>query len=88
MKKKRISALLIALVMCISWILTGCGSNDSKDSDAGDNGSNDGDAATQAPASKDYYGNDISEHMDMIMYVIGDEPAMAGDVEAKINEVL
>jgi putative aldouronate transport system substrate-binding protein len=88
MKKKRISALLIVLVMCISWLLTGCGSNASKDSDAGDNESNNGDTATQAPAAKDYYGNDISEHMDMIMYVIGDEPAMAGDVEAKINEVL
>jgi putative aldouronate transport system substrate-binding protein len=79
--------------MGISLLLTGCGSKDSNvNKDTGDNegsqGSVTGEAATQAPAAVDYYGNDISEHLDMIMYVIGDEPAMAGDVEAKINEVL
>ena len=91
MKKKRFSTLLVACIVCISWLLTGCGSNANEDT-----GNNEGsqssvtgeDGATQDPAAMDYYGNDISEHLDMTMYIIGDEPAMADDVEAKINEIL
>jgi putative aldouronate transport system substrate-binding protein len=94
MKKRRFSVLLVACIMCISWILTGCASKnsdvneDTNDNQSSQSGVTEEAAATDAPATLEYYGNDISQHLDMTMYVIGDEPAMADDVEAKINEVL
>lgn len=41
-----------------------------------------------AEATQEYYGNDISESKDLVMYVIGDEPIAADQVEDLINEKL
>lgn len=44
--------------------------------------------AVRQDGVRDYYGNDISEEKELVMYVIGDEPVAADEVEAALNEKL
>lgn len=97
MKKKKIVALFLAALLCAGGILTGCGNSGSAAGEAASegqaasegNGEADGSGEAQSSANAtEYYGNDISEHLDMTMYVIGDEPVASDEVEAQINAIL
>lgn len=93
--KKRFLSLLMSAVMISACVLTGCGSTgetaSGDESAAGDNTvqeSTAGDESAAKESSADYYGNDISEAKELVMYVIGDEPVAADEVETKLNEKL
>ena len=99
MKKKAIAILLSVTMMM--GILAGCGSSTTTEENAGTESSQndtqeaatdeetDSDAQTAGGDETDgYYGNDISEHKDLVMYVIGDEPVAADAVQTALNEKL
>lgn len=100
MIKRRFGAVLLAAVLGISFGLTGCGtdkpsgggnpaaSGGGSTAVSGAGSSQDGTGESSGSPVREYYGNDVSEHMNMKMYVIGDEPVLADEVEAGINAVL
>ena len=90
MKRRKLSAILTAAALSAGIVLSGCGGTQEEivESTVQTSPSQEtsGDEATES--GSDYYGNDISEHLDMSMYVIGDEPVIADEVEQRINEIL
>lgn len=99
MKKKPITALLLASVITAGMILGGCGSSPSETPDTtlnndpaqggeSNSSSEETGGGAASGALNEYYGNDISEHLDMKMYVIGDEPVMAQEVQDAMNVIL
>lgn len=89
MKKRILATVLGATLLMTS--LGGCGSTDA--GDAGTGTAVDSTLTqtaqteqTEQTAGREYYGNDVSEHKDLIMYVIGDEPVAAAEVEKALNE--
>lgn len=85
MKGKRGTVLMLSAALCLGGMLPGCGT--SKDETGKESPGASASDSSQA-GTKEYYGNDISEHKELTMYVIGDEPASADEVEAAINEKL
>ncbi len=93
MKQKKLGAWLLAAVLGAGAILTGCGDKPEASTEASAENqpaqtAAAGEESAEAAADTGYYGNDISEHLDMTMYVIGDEPVVADEVEQKLNEIL
>ena len=96
MKRKAIAILLSVTMMM--GILSGCGSNTTTQTEESTNteGSQSSnvqeetteDGTTAGSETEGYYGNDISEHKDLVMYVIGDEPVAADAVQTALNEKL
>ena len=94
MKRKAIAILLSVTMMM--GILSGCGSNTTTKTEESTNteGSSNvqeettEDGTTAGSETEGYYGNDISEHKDLVMYVIGDEPVAADAVQTALNEKL
>lgn len=94
MKKgmKKILALLLGTTMIVG-MLAGCGSKDSGGANTEAPAANDTQAEGEAPAEDSQGGGeeaavDISEHVDLKMYLVGDKPEGFDDVYAKINEIL
>lgn len=81
--KKRLLAVLLSVSMLGTMLFAGCGDAAQNETDANGENANVGENET-----KEYYGNDISEKKELIMYVIGDEPAIADQVEEALNEKL
>lgn len=104
LKKGKIALMLAAILGASSALMAGCatsgtsGSTDSGAAEVSSETASDDEAlsaesstatsSTDEELSDSYYGNDISKHLDMKMYVIGDEPAMADEVEDAMNEIL
>lgn len=98
MKKRRITALMMTFLLTVGTVLAGCGSAAetpaASESTAAQEKTEEVQqteteaAGEEAAAETGYYGNDISEHLDMKMYVIGDEPVMADEVEEAMNKIL
>lgn len=90
--KKRVVGLLLSMVMIGTCMLTGCGGNKAPANDGSTAeskaGSTQAQETTVANGAAEYNGNDISEAKELIMYVIGDEPVAADEVEALLNEQL
>ena len=96
MKRKAIAILLSVTMMM--GILSGFGSNTTTQTEESTNteGSQSSnvqeetteDGTTAGSETEGYYGNDISEHKDLVMYVIGDEPVAADAVQTALNEKL
>ena len=102
--KKKLVALLMWVSMLSTLVFTGCGGNSSPETANSDpKGENvEAEAETDESESTDleeegadgqnqtegYYGNDISETKELVMYVIGDEPVAAEEVEKALNEKL
>ena len=91
MKKgmKKVLAVLLGTAMTAS-LFTGCGS---KDSDSAGSKGNETDTEKDASVEIDKTDTaaediDISEHVDLRMYLVGDKPEGFDDVYAKINEIL
>lgn len=76
---KLIALSLAMLLLCT--LLAGCGGSPAPSASAGS-----ASAGSGAAPAKEYNGNDISEPVELTMYVIGDKPADADAVLAKINE--
>lgn len=97
--KKKMMAMLLGMVLTIGT-LSGCGSSSADESSKSaaeedvktEESAKSGEESTNTPedagtaSGTDYYGNDISEHKDLVMYVIGDEPAAADAVSKALNE--
>ena len=89
--KRRVLGLLLSSVMLGTCILGGCGNSaSSTEGTAGtaENAETDSAAAEGEEAALEYYGNDISEAKELVVYVIGDEPVAADAVEEALNEKL
>ena len=90
--KRRALGLLLSSVMLGTCILSGCGNSSSAPAESmkteeGATAENESAAVSQETAM-DYYGNDISEAKELVVYVIGDEPVAADAVEEALNEKL
>ena len=89
MKVKQTSALMLAATFAAGAVLTGCAAAPAPAPAVSESTAVEESAeAVSDSAEKTYYGNDISEHLDLKMYVIGDEPVMADAVEDAANEIL
>lgn len=101
--KKKVLGLLLSAALLTSALLTGCGNTGdtqsggeaapeataAQETDAApEAGAKSAEAGAQQEGGADYYGNDISEKKELVMYVIGDEPVVADEVEAALNEKL
>ncbi len=100
MKKglKKVLAILLGTVMTAS-LLAGCGSSGTGSSSAGTTeaaAEASGGASTEAAGTESAGDGeqaaasdiDISEHVDLKMYLVGDKPDGFDDVYAKVNEIL
>lgn len=100
MKKglKKVLAVLLGTVMTAS-LLTGCGSSGTGSSSAGttEAAAEASEGASTEAAGTESAGDgeqaaasdiDISEHVDLKMYLVGDKPEGFDDVYAKVNEIL
>lgn len=92
MKKKmqKAAALTLSAVMA-AGLLTGCGSSDSGASSAAASGSDSVASSGQtegAEGGKTYNGIDVSEHVDLTMYLLGDRTADFDEVYGEINKLL
>jgi len=101
--KKKLVALLMCVSMLGTLAFTGCGNTSAETEKQPDPGnvetetevgtedketSDSGEAAGGEEQTEGYYGNDISETKELVMYVIGDEPVIAEEVEKALNEKL
>ncbi len=88
-RMKKVLALLLGTVMTVG-MLAGCGSNGGGQSADESAQKDSAESGTQQETSGGETSGDIdiSEHVDLKMYLIGDEPAGIDDVYAKINEIL
>lgn len=102
--KKKLVALLMCVSVLGALVFTGCGSNSSPETANSDPKSENAETEAETDESEStdqeeegadgqnqtegYYGNDISETKELVMYVIGDEPAAAEEVEKALNEKL
>lgn len=82
MKMKKQLSLALALAV-ITTAAAGCAANSS----AAESSSKAGDSSSAA-ATKEYNGNDVSKHVDLTMYVIGDKQPDEEKVLAEINKKL
>lgn len=80
-KMKRTAALALSAVMA-TGLLAGCGSGDSQTQ----SGSTAGTTTDTAAAGGN--GADLSEHVDLTMYLLGDRTADFDEVYAEINKIL
>ena len=87
MKKnaKKFLALLLGTVMA-TGLLAGCGSKGDSP-ETGIETTESGKANTQDSAEAGGSGPDISEHVDITMYLVGDTPETYDDILAKVNEI-
>lgn len=92
--EKKILGLLLTTVMLGTSVFSACGNtqapaenNAAAQEDADESGKAQA-ADSTAAVSDVYYGNDISEAKELVMYVIGDEPVAADEVESLLNEKL
>ena len=91
MKARQTSALMLAATLTAGAVLTGCAAAPAPASAPAASESTAVEESAEAvseASEKTYYGNDISEHLDLKMYVIGDEPVMADAVEEAANKIL
>lgn len=91
MKKTKITAIMLAAAFFAGTVLSGCGSDNPAGAEKPvetENAAETEDTGDTETASAESSGTDISEHLDMIMYVIGDEPVLADEVEAAMNTIL
>lgn len=96
--KKKVLGLLLGITLLTSTVLAGCGNTRNTEGSkpaAEQTGQEAGTAVEsetaqegEADSGNDYYGNDITEEKELVMYVIGDEPVAADEVEAALNEKL
>ena len=92
--KRKVLGVLLSIMMLGTCILAGCGQENGtaapEDSQPAAESTGAADESTQAggESALEYGGNDISEHKELVMYVIGDEPVIADEVEAALNEKL
>ena len=89
-KLKKVLAVLLGTVMTAS-LLAGCGSSGSGSTSAETSAASEASSASaDASGSSDTASSDIdiSEHVDLKMYLVGDKPDGFDDVYAKINEIL
>lgn len=94
--KKKVLGLLLGTALLASAILTGCGNTGNTEStkdtpqeaDTAQEVPEESTASQSGDSGANYYGNDISEKKELVMYVIGDEPVAADEVEAALNEKL
>ena len=91
MKKtfKKLISLGLGLALTVG-MLAGCGSKEEASNDAA-SGAASGEVKQEAQAEaggKTYNGVDVSEHVDLTMYLIGDRTADFDEVYGKINEIL
>lgn len=88
---KKVLALLLGVIM-VTGLLAGCGAKGGNGSSSAENESN---AVSDASGSS---GNvqesntgdnalDTSEHVDIVMYLVGDTPETYDDILAKVNEI-
>ncbi len=78
---RKAAAFILAIVM-LAFTVSGCGAQEKEG--IGEAGGST--AGEQTSAVMEYNGNDISRHVDLKMYVIGDKPADADTVVAEINK--
>ena len=95
---KKILAILLGTVMT-AGLLAGCGSKggnqsgeaaasvESSVSDTGSESASDAEESAQGTAEAAEGGPDISEHVDITMYLVGDTPETYDDILAKVNEI-
>lgn len=88
-RMKKVLALLLGVTMTVG-MLAGCGSNGGGQSPDGGAQAETAESGTQQEASGSEASGeiDLSEYVDLKMYLIGDVPAGIDDVYAKINEIL
>ena len=92
--KKKVLGVLLGIMMFSTCIFTACGKDTAAGTPEGSRPASESAGAagenTQAggETAQEYGGNDISEHKELVMYVIGDEPVIADEVEAALNEKL
>ncbi|MCR4587278.1 MAG: ABC transporter substrate-binding protein [Lachnospiraceae bacterium] len=84
MKKNKLMALSLSAVMALS-MLTGCGSTPAASDSAASAGT---EQATQTVEENAAGATDISEHVDLTLYLVGDKPEGFDDVYEKVNEIL
>lgn len=95
MKRKALGVLL-SIMMLGTCVFTGCGEGGSEAPASGSQAADTAEATETASgtvqagseAALEYGGNDISEHKELVMYVIGDEPVAADEVEEALNAKL
>lgn len=84
MKRKKMMALMLAASV-VAGTLAGCGAsgNEKASTGAGQAG-----AETANTEGKTYNGNDVSEHVDLKMYLLGERTPDFDEVYAEINKIL
>ena len=82
MKAKRIAAIAFAAVLALS-AFTGCQNNGGNSSTPGGTNS----TASGSP-KQEYNGNDVSQHVDLVHYFVGDKPKDVDVVWDEINKKL
>ena len=95
MKRKALGVLL-SIMMLGTCVITGCGEGGSEAPASGSQAADTAESTETAAgtvqagseATLEYGGNDISEHKELVMYVIGDEPVAADEVEEALNAKL
>ena len=90
--KKKLLALLLTSAMAVS-VLAGCGAEkapaaDEKAPEKTEEASKEESKAPAEEAGKTVNGVDISEHVDLTMYLVGDVPEAIDDVYAEVNKIL
>lgn len=80
-RMKRFLAMMLGTTM-VMGLLAGCGSG------AAESGASSGTTAESESVVTENGKIDISEHVDLKMYLVGDKPEGFDDVYAKINEIL
>ena len=95
---KKILAILLGTVMT-AGLLAGCGSKggdqtgeaaasvESSVSDEGSEPASGAEESAQGTVESAEGGPDISEHVDITMYLVGDTPETYDDILAKVNEI-
>ena len=82
---KRTFALVLAAMMLMAVLLSGCGDNSGSSVASGAGGVTTGDAANTDPDSP-YANLDLSQAENIITYVVGSEPNAIAEVIELVNE--
>ncbi|MDO4284560.1 MAG: extracellular solute-binding protein [Eubacteriales bacterium] len=88
--RKRTVSLLLGMLLMGSSILSGCGGNSEQNAADPSETVEVSESADEPEiaAALEYYGNDVSQEKELVVYVIGDEPVAADSVEEALNERL